>query len=51
MVKEYLRFKDVCTHPPKAHRTVILKAAATCETTVTECAFCGKHLTKPQTDC
>jgi len=51
MAKAYLRFKDVCKHPPVAHKTIVLESVVTCETTVVKCAFCGKHLTDPKTDC
>jgi len=40
-----------CKHPPVAHRTIVLESVVTCETVVTQCAFCGEHLTEPETDC
>lgn len=43
--------KGYCKHPEMAHYTKILEQIVTCETTVTACALCGKHLTEPIIDC
>jgi len=51
MKKRHISFKDFCKHPASARKTIVLGSAVTCETTVTKCAFCGEHLTQPQTDC
>jgi nitrogen fixation-related uncharacterized protein len=40
-----------CQHPYEARYTKLIESIVTCETTVTACALCGKHLTEPETDC
>lgn len=40
-----------CAHPYQSHYTKILDETVNCETTVTACALCGKHLTEPETEC
>lgn len=40
-----------CKHPKELQFKKQLESAVNCETTVTACALCGKHLTKPKTDC
>tara|TARA_R100000655_G_scaffold109863_1_gene166000 strand:+ start:2908 stop:3174 length:267 start_codon:yes stop_codon:yes gene_type:complete len=45
------RTTGYCKHPEMAHYTKILQEIVNCETTVTACALCGKHLTEPETDC
>ena len=40
---------EICNHPNRA--LLVLHSVATCETTVEVCLNCGKHLSKPKTDC
>jgi len=51
MKNRYLKFSDVCKHPPVAHKIVVIESNVNCETTVIECAFCHTRLTEPETDC
>ncbi len=40
---------EICKHQNKITRVLIV--TSTCETTVVECADCGKQLSEPKTDC
>lgn len=40
-----------CRHPKELWYIKTISSAVNCETTIVACSFCGKHLTKPKTDC
>lgn len=42
-------WQDFCPHPETYLK--VLEEIVNCETTVTACRQCGKHLNKPETDC
>lgn len=43
--------KATCPHPEDYNYLKVTHAILNCETTVTACRLCGKHLTEPKTEC